>query len=88
MYTNFLRIAKQLWVQLPGYGWTDADYDIVIPGIGHHVSLDYTYELKDNRKLNLGANLTSAEKDHYEDVKQERANSGRAMSLQRHGEIR
>ena len=74
MYTNFLRVARQLWVQLPGSGWCNADYDITMPELGKHVTMDYDYELFDRRKLDAMTNLTAADKDHIENVHTERSN--------------
>ena len=37
MYTNFLRVAKQLWVNLPSSNWCSSDYDVTMPDYGKHV---------------------------------------------------
>ena len=80
MYTNFLRVAQQLWVQLPSTSWCSADYDITLPNRGEHVTKDFDYELVDRKKLDIHAmHLTAPEKKHLEQMHAERNN--RAISV-------
>ena len=79
MYTNFLRVAKQLWVPLPGTDWTEANYEVILPEIGTHVSEDYSFELRDLRRLNLADSLTASEASHLTDIRNERRNRSAKM---------
>ena len=79
MYTNFLRVAKQLWVKLPSSNWCSSDYDVTMPDYGKHVDPDFNYELIDQKKIDqYELRLSTAEKNLIENMKKERSN--RAIS--------